>query len=236
MRILIAGCMLAAIGIASCGGTRMNKEAADAGWVDMLAAKEKWHVYNKPGVFGSAWTLKDGVLHLSDEKKVNGRIVDGGNLVYDEEFTNFHLKLEWKISPNGNSGIIFLSKEDPKYGQPYDTGPEMQVLDNDGHPDGKIQKHRAGDLYDLIACKKETVKKPGEWNLAEIKLKDGLLQFYLNGEEVVNTTMWDENWNKMIAGSKFKTWADFARFKSGKIVLQDHDNAVSYRNIMIRKL
>lgn len=236
MRILLAGCMLAAIGIASCGGTRMNKEAADTGWVDMLAAKEKWHVFNKPGVFGSAWTLKDGVLHLSDEKKVNGRIVDGGNLVYDEEFTNFHLKLEWKISPNGNSGIIFLSKEDPKYGQPYDTGPEMQVLDNDGHPDGKINKHRAGDLYDLVACKKETVKKPGEWNLAEIKLKDGLLQFYLNGEEVVNTTMWDDNWNKMIAGSKFKTWADFARFKSGKIVLQDHDNAVSYRNIMIKKL
>jgi hypothetical protein len=91
-------------------------------------------------------------------------------------------------------------------------------------------------LYDLIACKKETVKKVGEWNLAEIKLKDGLLQFYLNGEEVVKTTMWDANWNQMIAGSKFKTWANFAKSTSGKIVLQDHDNEVWFRNMMVKKL
>jgi len=90
--------------------------------------------------------------------------------VTDEEYENFDLKLEWKIAKNGNSGIIFFVHEDTaKYKATYETGPEMQVLDNDGHPDGKIVKHRAGDLYDLISCRKETVKPVGEWNAAEIK-------------------------------------------------------------------
>ena len=112
----------------------------------------------------------------------------------------------------------------------------MQVLDNEGHPDGKIHKHRAGDLYDLIACSKETVKPHDEWNQVEIKLLNGKLDFFLNGENVVSTTMWDDNWNKMVANSKFKTMPGFAKFKKGGIDLQDHDCTVWYRNIMIKKL
>jgi hypothetical protein len=112
----------------------------------------------------------------------------------------------------------------------------MQVLDNDGHPDGKIIKHRAGDLYDLISCSKETVKSVGEWNDVEIKSLNGKLDFYLNGENVVSTSLWDDNWNKMIAGSKFKQWKGFGSFKKGKICLQDHDCGVWFRNIKIRKL
>lgn len=121
------------------------------------------------------------------------QIKDGGDIVSDSAYDNFHLKLEWKIAKNGNSGIIFYIHEDTaKYEWPWNTGPEMQVLDNNGHPDSKIIKHRAGDLYDLISSSKETVKPAGEWNLAEIKSQNGKLELSLNGEVVVSTTLWDD--------------------------------------------
>ena len=112
----------------------------------------------------------------------------------------------------------------------------MQVLDNDGHPDGKIHKHRAGDLYDLIASSSEPVHPVGEWNDAEIKLDHGKLSLYLNGVNVVNTTMWDANWDALVKGSKFSKMPGFAKSKSGHIDLQDHGNDVWFRNIRIKAL
>jgi hypothetical protein len=162
---------------------------------------------------------------------------ESGDLVTNDTYENFHLKLEWKIAPKGNSGIIFLVNEDTaQYKSTYNTGPEMQVLDNNGHPDAKIPKHRAGDLYDLIASSKETVKPAGEWNQAEVIVNNGKLDLVLNGTNVVSTTMWDDNWNKLVAGSRFKAMPGFAKSHSGKIALQDHGNEVWYRNISIKKL
>jgi hypothetical protein len=240
---MIAKWMIAAAGLPvlmACGSQPKIKDggAMDTAWINMFEGNtlSNWHVYNKPGTAGSAWSLKDGVLHLDDTNKKNGKIVDGGNLVYNQEFENFHLKLEWKISEGGNSGIMFYVKEDPALTEPYYTGPEMQVLDNERHPDAKIIKHRAGDLYDLISCAKETVKPAGEWNLAEIVCNKGQLDFFLNGEKVVSTKYGDDAWKAMLSNSKFKEWKSFGIYHSGKIVLQDHDNAVWYRNAMIRRL
>lgn len=207
-------------------------------WIPLFDGKTTtgWHKYGG-GAVGSAWKTADGVLYLDTTQMENGKIKGGGDIVTDEEFENFDLKLEWKISPGGNSGIMFNVHEDTTtYKYPFETGPEMQVLDNDGHKDGKIQKHRAGDLYDLISCSKETVKPVGEWNQVEIKLLNGKLDFFLNGENVVSTTMWDDNWNKMVANSKFKTMPGFGTFRKGRIDLQDHDCMVWYRNIMIKRL
>jgi hypothetical protein len=202
------------------------------GWITLFDGKTTngWHTYGKK-VIGNSWSVSDGTLHLDPSIK-DGR----GDIVTDEEFSNFNLKLEWKISRNGNSGVIFLVKEDPKFEAPYYTGLEMQVLDNDGHPDGKIKKHRAGDLYDLISCSKETVKPVGEWNEVEIIQNKGDLKLYLNGYNVVHTTLWDDNWKKMVAGSKFRQWPEFATFQTGRIDLQDHGNEVWFRNIRIKKL
>ena len=201
------------------------------GWVSLFDGKTTngWHTYNKEKA-GSAWQVDDGTLHLNPASK------DGGDIVTSKEYSNFDLKAEWKISPKGNSGIIFLVKEDPKYEASYHTGMEMQVLDNDGHPDGKIKKHRAGDLYDLIACSKETVKPVGEWNQVEIIVNNGDLKLFLNGYNVVHTTLWDDAWKQLVAGSKFKQWPEFATFKSGRIDLQDHGNEVWFRNIKIKSL
>lgn len=208
----------------------MDEKKAD--WVSLFDGKTTngWHSYGKTTA-DAQWDVQEGALHLDKSKG------GGGDLLTDKEYSNFDLKLEWKISPKGNSGILFYVHEDAaKYQETYHTGPEMQVLDNDGHPDGKIHKHRAGDLYDLIPCKKETVKPVGEWNQVEIISKNGELKLFLNGTNVVTTTLWNEQWKALLAGSKFKQWPDFGTFKSGKIDLQDHGNEVWYRNIKIKEL
>jgi len=116
----------------------------DSEWMQLFDGQstQGWSSYNKEGV-GEAWKVKDGVLYFDSSAG------QGGDLVTDETFSDFHLQLEWKISENGNSGVMFYVQESEEYNAPYYTGPEMQILDNDGHPDAKITTHRSGDLYDL---------------------------------------------------------------------------------------
>jgi hypothetical protein len=194
-----------------------------------------WHTYGKQSA-GKIWKVEDGAVHLDPVAKKD-MANEGGDIVTDNEYDNFDLQLDWKISKNGNSGIIFYVKEDvAKYEQSYHTGLEMQVLDNNGHKDGKIYKHRAGDLYDLIASSKDATKPVGEWNHVEIISNHGKLDFYLNNEHTLTTSLWDDNWKKMVAGSKFKQWPDFGTYKKGRIDLQDHGDEVWYRDIKIKRL
>lgn len=205
------------------------------GWVPLFdgSSLSGWHTYGKTTI-GKAWKADTGAIHY-DPKLKSGN-ADGGDIVTDKEYSNFDLKLEWKISNNGNSGIIFYVNEDPKYKESWNTGAEMQVLDNDGHPDGKIKKHRAGDLYDLISSSSEPVKAVGEWNQVEIKSDNGKLDLYLNGVNIVSTTLWNADWETLVKGSKFKSMPGFMKFKSGRIALQDHGNEVWYRNVKIKEL
>jgi uncharacterized protein YaiE (UPF0345 family) len=220
------------------GTAEVKAAGADSGWISLFDGKTTagWHSYGKNTV-GEAWKIADGALYLDTTKKQDWQTKGGGDIVTSDEYENFDLKLEWKIAPNGNSGIIFYVHEDTaKYKYVWNTGPEMQVLDNNGHPDAKINKHRAGDLYDLISSSKETVKPVGEWNEAEIVANNGKLDFFLNGTNVVSTTLWDSAWKQLVAGSKFKDMKDFSTYKKGRIALQDHGNTVWYRNIRIKKL
>lgn len=233
-------CSLAAAVLLSCStpkNTTMqsgDNNTSSNGWISLFDGKtlNGWHNYNSTGV-GEAWKVQDGVLFLDASAKKAG--AQGGDIVTDEEFENFHLKLDWKIAPGSNSGVIFYSKEDPQYSAMWHTGPEMQILDNSAHADANIVKHRSGDLYDLITSK-EASKPVGEWNTSEIIANNGKLEFYLNGQQTLSTTMWDDNWKNMIANSKFKNMPAFGTLKSGKIGLQDHGDAVWFRNIMIKRL
>ena len=200
------------------------------GWQLLFDGQTKngWHSYNKKGNIDD-WKVENGVLVLNSTKKDD-------DIVTDEEFENYHLKLDWNISEGGNSGIIFNVKEAPEYDRSYKTGPEQQVLDNERHSDAKIPKHRAGDLYDLIACSTEVVKRAGQWNTAEIIKNNDSLTFKLNGTTTVQTKMYDDAWNKMVAASKFNEWKAFGTIRKGVIALQDHGDKVMYRNIKLRKL
>ena len=200
------------------------------GWQLLFDGQTKngWHSYNKKGNLDD-WKVENGVLVLNSTKK-------DIDIVTDEEFENYHLKLDWNISEGGNSGIIFNVKEGDEFDRSYKTGPEQQVLDNERHSDAKIPKHRAGDLYDLIACSTEVVKPAGQWNTAEIIKNNDSLTFKLNGTTTVQTKMYDDTWNKMVAASKFNEWKAFGTIRKGVIALQDHGDKVMYRNIKLRKL
>ncbi|MCH7408996.1 DUF1080 domain-containing protein [Belliella sp. DSM 111904] len=229
----------------SCGGTQEVREVTiqaeeievEPEWTSLFDGEsfDGWKKYGG-GEVGKAWKVQNGTIYLDATNKADWQTGDGGDIVTEEEFENFHLKLEWKIAENGNSGIIFFVHESDEYSYPWNTGMEMQVLDNDGHPDAKITTHRAGDLYDLIESSEETVKEVGEWNLAEIIADNGHLELHLNGVKVVETTMWTPEWEELIAGSKFKNMPGFGTFKKGKIALQDHGDEVWFRNIEIKKL
>lgn len=221
------------IGVVS--DNELSASEKSSGWELLFDGKTKtgWHGYHKGSDAG--WKAENGTLALDSVADKNGKRI-GVDIVTDGEYENFDFKADWKISEGGNSGIMFGVNESPKYEYDYYTGPEMQVLDNDKHDDGKIIKHRAGDLYDLITSKPETVKPVGEWNSVEIIKNNGTLEFKLNGTTVVNTTIGDDAWKKLVAGSKFKQWPDFGTFKSGHFALQDHGAKVWYRNIKIKKL
>lgn len=218
-----------------CTNTDSARHAGEP-WQMLFNGKslDGWHSYGKQDA-GTAWSAENGVLYFNAAAKKSG--ASGGDLVSNQEYDNFHLQLEWKISTNGNSGIIFYINEDArKYPETYHTGLEMQVLDNEGHPDGKIPKHRAGDLYDLISCAKETVNPPGEWNKVDIISDKGLLKLHLNGTLVVETILWDARWKDLVAKSKFASMPGFSIYRKGKIALQDHGDDVWYRDIRIRRL
>jgi hypothetical protein len=214
----------------------LSKAAQNEGWKLLFdgTTKKGWHVFNNK-TDGSAWKVENGALYL-DPKAKGPKGEGGGDIVSEEAYENFHLKLDWKIDSAGNSGVIIQAQEDSTYRWPWLTGPEIQIVDNNAHPDAKIKKHRASDLYDLISASTETSKPAGQWNTMEIMQNKGRLEVHLNGTKVISTTQWDENWAKLISESKFKSMRDFGKFRKGKVALQDHGDRVWFRNIMIKSL
>jgi cytochrome c len=213
------------------------KEKAD-GWKLLFDGVKIDQFRNfKKQTIGKGWVVNDNAIHLNAVKE-NGKwqAKDGGDIITNEAYENYEFKIEWKITNCGNSGIIFNVVESDKYEYVWQTGPEMQVLDNTCHPDTRYVTHRAGDLYDMIESSYPCAKPAGQWNKAVIRSNKGKVDFYLNGYKTVSFTMHTDEWKKMIAKSKFKEMPGFGLSKSGHISLQDHGDKVWYKNIKIRRL
>jgi len=217
----------------------LNDAQKAAGWKSLFDGKSLtgWRNFKKQTI-GAGWIVDNGAIHLNAKKNADGgwQTKDGGDIITNDEYENFELELEWKIANCGNSGIIYNVVESDDYDYVWQTGPEMQVLDNVCHPDTRYPTHRAGDLYDMIACKYETVKPAGSWNKVRLVSNNGKVEHWLNGHKVVSFEMHNEKWTEMIANSKFKDMSGFGKARKGHISLQDHSDPVWYRNIRIREL
>ena len=230
----------------------LSEKEKEEGWRLLFDGEttDGWHTYNKPDTLGRKWKAQDGALVFEGRSRfefyVAGRKIelgptdkagDGGeDIVFDEPFENFELKLDWWISEAGNNGIFYTVQEDEAYDEIWKTSPEMQVMDNLKHKDGLINKHRAGDLYDLIPADPIRVKPQGEWNRVKIVKNEGKIEHWLNGTKVLEYDVNSPEWKDMISKSKFSSLTDFATAGPGKIGFQDHDNEVRYKNIKIKIL
>jgi hypothetical protein len=218
----------------------LSKAEKEDGWILLFDGKtsDGWRGYKKDH-FPNGWQVVDGTLHCIGSGRGEAGSKEGGDIIYDKEFQNFNLKLEWKISEGGNSGIFYLGQETMDH--IYETAPEMQVLDNARHPDAKLGKdgnRQAGSLYDLIPANPQNANPAGEWNSVEIIVYKGTVVHKMNGKTVLEYHLWTPEWNKLVAGSKFPKlnpdWADVA--SKGYIGLQDHGDDVWYRDIKIKEL
>ena len=170
--------------------------------------------------------------------KISGDVIShtpgGGDLVSVASFANFELSFEWKISPGGNSGVMYRVGE--QYGASFQSGPEYQILDNVGHPDGQSPVTSAASAYGLYAPSEDLTKPVGDWNSARIVVIGNHVEHWLNGEMVLGYDLGSPDWKSRVAASKFAAWPAYGTLPAGHIVLQDHESAVDYRNIVIREL
>ena len=211
-------------------------------WESLFDGKtlQGWHRFNRMGVT-PIWTANDGVLTFDPKLRPKGDYIH--DIVTDKTYRSFQLSIEWNISEGGNSGIFWGVQEGENHNKPYSTGPEIQVLDNERHPDAKANPnfHQAGALYDMVQPSKNVCKPAGEWNHVLLTIdhnkNEGSVE--LNGTKIVEFPLSGEEWDSLVANSKFNDDCDFKRFgkmKSGKIGLQDHGDKVSFRNIRIKEL
>jgi hypothetical protein len=184
-----------------------------------------WRGYRSDSLPG-AWHMAGDTLTKS---------VGTDDLITREPYGDFELELDWKLSSGGNAGIFYRATEE--YDHIYWSGPEYQLLDDAGHPDGRSRLTAAGSAYGLYPSEAGIVKGAGEWNSTRIVVRGAQVEHWLNGEKLLEYELWSPAWQERVAKSKFSEWRDYGRARSGYIGIQgDHDGELSLRNIRIRAL
>lgn len=190
-----------------------------------------WKTYNG-GSPTQSWKVQDEALMLT----ANSGKMSGADLVTADSYGAFELTLDWKVERGGNSGVLYLAQKAPQTKYIYETGLEMQILDNDGHSDGKIPSHRAGSLYDMTVPPAGVARPAGSWNHARLRVEAGHVRQWLNGTLTADVSFGDDAWRARVAASKFAGMPLFGTFSAGMIGLQDHGEPAAFRNIKLRIL
>ena len=205
---------------------RLTSEEQREGWQLLFDGRSTrgWRGF-KHKVAPKGWVVQDGALV---------RAAGAGDLITQKLYRNFELALDWKISPGGNSGIMYRVTEDGE--ATYETGPEMQVLDDAKHADGASRLTSAGACYGLYPSPAGVVHPAGEWNQVRIVVNGNHVEHWLNDVKVVEYELLSPDWEAKVAASKFNQWKGYGRAPAGYIALQDHGDRVEYRSIRIREL
>jgi hypothetical protein len=217
---------------------KLSDQEKKQGWVLMFDGvnTHAWRGYNQPTFPSNGWVVKDGMLMMEATGKEESGY--GGDIITKDQFENFEFKMDFKLSPGANGGIMYLAKEQPD--KPiWHSAPEYQLLDNDGYEQKQkylMDKHRTGDNFDLKASTVNNLKPVGEWNEARLRVKDGQVEHWLNGQKVLEYKLWTPEWKEMIRKSKFAKYPEFGMAKKGHIGLQDWGHQIWYRNIKLQSL
>jgi hypothetical protein len=211
---------------------RLSSEERAQGWKLLFdgTSLERWRGYQMHRV-PDGWSVEDGTIRFA---KPTGEGAQRADLITKKQYGDFELRLEWKLTPGGNSGVMFRVSEAAE--RSYHTGPEMQILDNAGHRDGGSPFTSTGSNYALHAPVRDTTRPVGEWNEVRIVARGPHVEHWLNGVKVVEYELWSEDWKAKVKASKFAQWPGYGLETKGHIVLQDHDNEVWFRNLAVRRL
>lgn len=210
----------------------LTPEEEAEGWELLFdgTSLDKWRAFRGEDV-PPGWVVQDGTIFFDGKDAGEGY----GDLTTREQFADFELKLEWKISPGGNSGILYRVSEDQE--QEFHSGPEMQILDDKAERYAELDAtHKSGANYALDPPAVDNVKPVGEWNSVHLVVDGAHVEHWQNGDKVVEYELWTPEWKEAVANSKFDQWPSYGMNKKGHIVLQDHGAGVWFKNIKIRRL
>jgi hypothetical protein len=194
-------------------------------WIDLQQA-DAWRGYRRNDL-PSGWEFDATSGELTRRR-------GGGDIITRAQFTDFELELEWKVGARGNSGVFYRANEGTRV--IYENAPEMQILDNTGHADGRNTLTSAGSNYALDAPVRDVTRAVGEWNRARIVARGAKVEHWLNDVKVVEYEAWTDAWKSKVAASKFSAWPTYGLGRRAHIGLQDHGDVVFFRNIRVREI
>jgi len=210
----------------------LAKSEQDNGWKLLFdgSTTTGWRGYNMD-IFPDCWDIEDGCLTMNT---IGG--AESQDIITDKIYKNFALSVDYKIAPEANSGVLFQIKEDPIYEFPYETGPEVQIIDDEGWPGQLEEWQKSGANYAMYTASEKAYKPVGEWNNLVIIVNDNKVTQILNGIVVVEYVKYSDEWNVLRNSGKWANFPDYGKYDEGHISLQNHGSKVWFRNIKLKEL